>query len=279
MILLNFQNMNLDFIKKGLPFITVSLLACNSETTNIISESPDVIKTIQTGTKNDNGFYDIPSPIQQAQLLEKTGTTYDNSILNPLENVSRYSIANSKALNLGVYAADLSYTAAFNKPKDVVLYLNASQKLAEELSIKGDFYTDIMKRMETNNGNQDSVLQIVSEVYSRSNESLKENDQSHISALVVAGSFIEGMYIATHATDDENAKEVIYKRIGEFKGALNNLVGLMTTVYDNDFSNVLADLKSIKAIYDETPESKLNEDQISKITKQIKAIRIRITNT
>jgi len=59
---------------------------------------------------------------------------------------------------------------------------------------------------------------------------------------------------------------------------LNNLVALMTTAHDSDFSGVVADLKSIKAIYDETEGSKLTEDQITKITKQIKVIRIKITN-
>jgi hypothetical protein len=271
--------MNLEFLKKGLPFVISLFIGCGSETTNVNHKNPEVFKSVQTGTKNENGFYDIPSPVQQAQLLEKAGATYDNSILNPLENISRYALANSKALNLGVYAADLSYTAAFNKPKDVVLYLTVSQKLAEELSIKGDFYSDIMKRMDKNTENQDSLLQIVSDVYYRANESLKENDQSHISALVVAGSFIEAMYIATHATENEKAKEAIYERIGEFKSTLNNLIGLMVTVHENDFSNVLADLKSIKTIYDETSASKLNKNQISKITREIKAIRIRITNT
>jgi hypothetical protein len=272
--------MNLENLKCVFLFAFVNLLiACGSEAPDVDNKKPDTPATTHIITKSHNGFYDIPSPVEQAKLLEMTGAIYDNNILNPLENVSRYALANSKALNLGVYAADLSYIAAFNKPKEVILYLDACKKLAEELNIKADFYFDIIKRMEKKPENHDSLLQIVSDAFSRSNESLKENDQSHISALVVAGSFIEAMYIATHATEDKEAQEVIYIRVGEFKNSLNRLIGLMTTVYDNDFSNMLTDLKRIKAIYDEIPGSKLSNDQISKITKLIKAIRIRITYT
>lgn len=265
---------------KSLIVTTIALLAaCGSETTTSTTpENIDTAATVKTESKNDGGFYDIPQPIQQVQLLQNAGATYDESILNPLDNVSKYIATNSKALNLGVYGADLSYAAVFNQPQDVILYLVASKKLAETLSIKGNFYTDIMRRMEKNGGNKDSLLKIVSDIYRNSNESLKENDQSHLSALVVAGSFIEAMYIGTQVAKKVANKEAIYERIGEFKGSLNNLVALITTVHETDFSEVLADLKSIKAIYDESSESKLTENQMTKLTKQVKAIRIRITN-
>lgn len=258
--------------------ITSLLVSCNSETTTNNHVNTDTVAVVQNSTKNESGFYDIPSPIQQVQLLQKAGAEYDKSVLNPLDNISKYAVSNSKALNLGVYGADMSYAAVFNKPQDVILYLNATKKLADDLSIKGDFYTGIMLRMGRNSSNKDSVLQIVSDVYRRSNEALKENDQSHLSALVVAGSFIEALYIGTQGANKVKNNEAIYARIAEFKPSLNNLVGLITTVHDGGFSDILADLKSIKAIYDESSDSKMTRQQILKITKQVKAIRIRITN-
>ncbi|MCE3279158.1 MAG: hypothetical protein K0S44_1349 [Bacteroidetes bacterium] len=254
------------------------LYACGSETTNTLPPVTDTAVVIQESS-SEEGYYNIPPPIQQVQLLQQAGASYDRNILNPLENISKYAVTNSKALNLGVYGADLSYAAVFNQPQDVILYLNASQRLAGELNIKGDFNTDIMKRLEKDGGNKDSLLKIVSDVYRKSNASLKENDQSHLSALVVAGSFIEAMYIATQVAKNVKDKEAIYARISEFKGTLNNLVGLITTAYDSDFSNILSDLRGLKNIYEESPDGKLSEEQMQKITKHIKAIRIRITNS
>jgi hypothetical protein len=276
--------MTINFLKKNLPaglmFAAMSFLpACGSDNENNgTHETIDTSATIQVSTENIDGFYDIPQPIQQVQLLQKAGAIYDKDLLNPLENVSKYNLTNNKALNLGVYGSDLSYAAVFNQPQDVILYLSASQKLAEALNMKGDFYADIMKRMDKSSGNKDSLLMIISDVYRKSNEALKENDQSHLSALVVVGSFIEAMYIGTQVAKEVKNKDAIYERIGEFKGSLNNLVGLIATVSDSDFSNILTDLKSIKAVYDETEGTKLSEEQIKKITKQVKAIRIKITN-
>lgn len=275
--------MNTDTLKiyvgKGLKVAIVSLLvSCGSKTTNTANLNTDSVAIAQPELKNESGFYDIPPPIQQVQLLQKAGAKYDKSILNPLDNILKYAVNSSKALNLGVYGADMSYAAVFNQPQDVIMYLNATKKLADDLGIKGEFYTEIMLRLGRNSSNKDSLLQVASDVYRKSNESLKENDQSHLSALVVVGSFIEAMYIGTQGAKKVKNNEAIYERIGEFKPTLNNLVALITTVHDGAFSEILTDLKSIKAIYDETSDSKLTDEQIVKITKQVKAIRIRITN-
>jgi hypothetical protein len=265
-------------IKGSLITLSALLLAsCGSDSSTPAGSSvTDTASTLQT-SGTDQGFYDIPSPIQQVQLLQQAGASYDQTLLNPTDNISKYIQTNSKALNLGVYGADLSYAAVFNQPQDVGLFLNSCQRLATELNIKGDFNKEMMVRLEKSGGNKDSLLQIVSDVYKKSNASLKENDQSHISALVVVGSFVEAMYIATQVAQEVKKKDAIYSRISDFRGSLNNLVALLTTAYDNDFSNVLPDLKSIKDIYDES-EGDLKEEQIKKLTKNIKAIRIRITN-
>lgn len=250
----------------------------NNSTTETQATDTGTVPETTAGGSTENGFYDIPSPIQQVQLLQKAGANYDKALLNPLDNVSKYSLTNSKALNLGIYGADLSYASVFNQSQDAILYLTACKKISDALGIKGDFYAETMTRISQNSGNKDSLLLIVSDVYRKSNESLKENDQSHISALVVAGSFIEGMYIGTQVARTVNNKAAIYERIDQFRGSLNGLVGLIATVHESDFGDVLADLKSIKAIYDEAPDSKLTEDQMSRITKQVKAIRIKVTN-
>lgn len=253
------------------------LFSCRSETT-VNTEGTETSSTANTQIDSIEGFYKIPSPIEEVQLLQKAGATYDKTLLNPIENVSNYSVIKNQALNLGVYGSDLSYAAVFNQSQDAIMYLTASKKLSESLGIKDDFYPDIMKRMGSMNGNKDSLIAVVSYIFKKSNESLKENDQSHISALVVVGSFIEGMYIGTQVAKTVKDKRAIYERISQFKGSLNNLVGLITTVHDSDSGDILIDLRAIKAIFDETTEPTLSENQINRITKEVKAIRIKITN-
>ena len=248
----------------------------------------------------ENAFYSIPSPIQLGQMLQRAGAGYDKKVLNPTDNASKYSNTDSKALNLGVYGADLSYSAVFNQPQEVMSYLTSSKKLAEELGITTSFSASVMERMEKNTGNRDSLLYIISELFLSSNEALKENDQSNISVLVLAGGFIEGMYVGTQVAKTVKDNKAIYARIGEFRGSLNNLIMLVSTVNGTDGYDVLADLKSIKAIYDESAVTEekpvttvdttkkvmtiggksnysLSKEQIEKITTVVASIRAKIT--
>jgi len=204
-------------IGNGLMYVAIGLLcSCGSESGT--PENSDAVTTVITTSQNKEGFYNFPQPIEQVQLLQKAGATYDKSILNPLENVSKYSVIKSQALNLGVYGADLSYAAVFNQPQDVVLYLAASKKLAEALNIKDDFYTEIMKRMERSSGNKDSLLHIVSDVYQESNESLKENDQSQF--FYCLGKIQLPLEIVNqHSIELNNISSGVYFVQAYFKGA------------------------------------------------------------
>ncbi|MGQ0827409.1 MAG: hypothetical protein ACT4ON_03325 [Bacteroidota bacterium] len=293
-------------IKKNVITATalVLLYGCGSENSDKLSDATDSIPAVETKaeTKSQNVFYSIPSPIQLGQILQRAGATYNKKALNPLDNVSKYSTNTSKALNLGVYGADLSYSAIFNQTQETMSYLNGCKKLAEELGITGSFTAEVMKRMEKNGGNKDSLLQIISELFLNSNEALKENEQSNISILVLSGGFIEGLYVGTQVAKTVKDNAGIITRIAELKGSLNNLIALMSTeTSDKTISDLVTDLKSIKEIYDEMPvtESKptvkadstkntmtiggssrysLTKEQADKITLKAESIRSKIIN-
>lgn len=279
--------------------VAMSLYGCGSDTTE--TNESDSIPVLDTAPKHqsENAFYSIPSPIQLGQMLQRAGATYDKKVLSSNDDVSKYTSPSSKALNLGVYGADLSYSAVFNQSQEVMSYLASSKKLAEELGITSSFSAAMMERVELNNGNKDSLLQIISELFLSSNEALKENDQSNISVLVLAGGFIEGMYVGTQVAKTVKDNKAIYARIGEFRGSLSNLIMLVSTVNGTDGSEILADLKSIKAIYDESAVTEekpaatvdttkkvmtiggksnysLSKEQIEKITTLVATIRARI---
>ena len=287
-------------ISAATALLACTLFGCSSEPADKSKELTDTTSSTETSnSKEPNIFYSVPSPIQLGQLLQKAGATYDKKVLNSLDNVSAYSTADSKALNLGVYGADLSYSAVFNQNQETMSYLSNSKKLAEQLGIMSSFSEDMMKRMNKNEGNKDSLLQIISELFLSSNEALKENDQSDVSVLVLAGGFIEGMYIGTQTAKTVKDNAAIYKRIAELRGSLNNLIMLVATINDSGGPDVLADLKSIKALYGEAPAAEkitatadttkktmtigggksnntLTKDQIEKITEQVASIRAKI---
>ena len=196
-------------------------------------------------------FYSVPSPMEMASLLKKAGAQYDMSLLNDVKKVNDYTTAKSQALNLGVYGANLSYASIFNQNQESIIYLSCTKKLAEKLGVTKAFDDKTIERMEANIENRDSLLNIVSETYYMLDAYLKENDRDHISAMVIAAGWVEGLYMATSiAQKAETPDEKLLQRIAEQKLSLNNLTELVEAYNsENQLDEVLADLEKISNAY------------------------------
>ncbi len=223
--------------------------------------------------KAQNIFYSIPSPIELAQLIQKAGATYNKDILNSIDNVNKYSSNSSKALNLGVYGADLSYTSVFdNNTQESILYLGCTRKLAESLGVGNAFDEKTVDRIQANTGKKDSLLSIISDSYMSTDEMLKESQRENASALVIAGGFMEGIYLATQlAKSSKNGADII-NRIAEQKGTLDNVISLLTpSAQDAGVASILADLKAMQTIFADVKVSAstgatVKTDQATKVT-------------
>lgn len=202
-------------------------------------------------------FYTLPSPIETASLLQKAGAKYDGSILNPVINISRYELASMKALNLGIYGSDLSCASVFDQTQEVMFYLSSCKKLADGLGLEKAFDTETMKRMEENINNKDSLLQLISDSYWLADSYLKENDRSNLSALIISGGWIEGVYIATKLAETNATKELL-ARIAEQKLSLPHLLSIVDEYKgdDSDVNDVYSDLLEIDAIFNKMKSEK-----------------------
>jgi hypothetical protein len=226
----------------------------------------DNMKAVQA----QNVFYSIPSPIEVASLIKKAGAKYDKSYLNPIESVSKYTSSISKALNLGVYGTDLSFTSIFEQTQESMLYLKCANTLASGLGISGAFGAATVARVEANMDNRDSLLEIISDAFWTSDSYLKENDRPNTSALIIAGGWIEGLYIATKVAETTTSTE-IDTRIGEQKLSLQNLIALIESYGKDETTDfVLNDLKSLKQLYDNVQFNKskveVSTDNKSQVT-------------
>lgn len=216
---------------------------------------------VEPQQKNENIFFALPSPLQLAKILQRAGASFDKSLLNKTENVSKYTTTASKAFNLGVFGADLSYAAIFDQSQEIINYLNASKKLADELGASAVYSADMIKRIEANSGKRDSILPLLGEILMNSNEAFKENEQQNIAAMVAAGGFIEGLYIGTKVIEKAKDKSPIQQRIAELKGSLDNLINILEQQNSNEeIASVINDLKAIQSIYNESAKSEINTE-------------------
>ena len=185
-------------------------------------------------------MFSIPSPIQTAMLIEKSGAEYDKSYLNDAKKVTTYATNFQKALNLGVYGADVGYVTIYDQSQDALKYLGVINKLSDELGITGAFDENTIKRFESNFGVRDSMLNLVAVAYRNADAFLKDNDRLNVGALVLAGGWIETVYFSTQIAVKDGNQDVI-NRIGEQKYTLNNIVKMLTPYYNQPEYDALVD--------------------------------------
>lgn len=190
------------------------------------SELVDTLNTTQILNINDN-LFSIPSPHQISKILIDLNIGYNATILNSTQNTRKYGNSYKKALNLGVYGANLGYVNLYDKTQEAITYFSVIKILADELNISNAFNKETIKRIEKNLTNQDSLLHLLSNSYQDIDLFLKTNDQEHTGVLILAGGWIESMYMLTQFSINTNNEELC-ARIGENKHPLSNLIKILS---------------------------------------------------
>ncbi|MDP1745376.1 MAG: hypothetical protein Q8L90_07360 [Bacteroidota bacterium] len=296
--------MRLKFItfKGAIAVLSVSALlasGCNGDGTKKTDEVPPV-DTAQTAIINISGeIFSIPSPIQTALLIKGSGAGYSKGILNDPHKSSTYSTNFAKALNLGIFGADLGYVTIYDQSQDAIGYLNAAKKLSDGLGISAAFDAATIERFTKNLGNKDSMLVLVGVAYRASDAYLKSNDRNDVSGLVLAGGWIESLYFTTDIYKTK-PKEDVKLRIAEQKLSLQSLIKLLTPYYSQpEYTKFIDNLYDLSTVYDgvnfkytfiapttdaakkmttinSTTDVSITPEQIESITQKIRAIRSQI---
>jgi len=237
--------------------IAVSFSSCNNNGKEEALSSADSAALMESKQKAQKVFFAIPSPLEMANMIKQSGAIFNKSLLNPVSNASKYSNTISQAVNLGIYSADLSYCSSFDQTQDAMQYMSTSKKLADALGVTGALSENTLARLEKNVNNKDSLLDLVSESYAATDAFLKENDRASTTALIVAGGWVEAIYISTKLAGSAKANSAIISRIAEQKDILKNLISLIESYTgDKNLESILADLKAINAIYESGVEVK-----------------------
>jgi len=193
--------------------------------------------------------FSIPSPIQTAFLLKNSGAAYSSALLNPTANVSGYATKNKRAINLGVYGANLGYATIYDQTQDAISYMAVTKRLSSELGISNLFDKKMVERFEANLGEQDSLLSLVSDAFKSADSFLKKNKQNELSVLILAGGWIETLYFATQLTGTTE-NQLIRNRIGEQKITIKNLINLLLPYQENsEIKKIINHLNELKDLY------------------------------
>lgn len=198
-------------------------------------------------------FYSMPSPLETAMLIRSAGAQYDAELLNSVDNVQNYTTNKSMALNLGIYTCDLSFASLYDQTQASISYMGAAKKMADGLGILDAIDEKTIEDLEENINNRERIMDIVSETFLNSSAFLKENDRAALSAIVLVGGWMEGLYIATELVNRgtfEDNKLVV--RIVDQKLSLEIVMKLLEQNQSNpDVAGLIEEINELKVIFDQ----------------------------
>ena len=215
----------------------------------------------------------LPEPFEVYSMLEDIGASYLGKILNSPSNADVYFTQKSKALNIGVYAADLAYAVTYNNKEDIKTYSLVLKSILDDLKVPVNYAALQDETMKQNLMDKDSLIDYVSKVYYNTYSFLYKESTPSLSALMAAGAWVEGLYIASHISDDTYQNYEIVKIIYNQGASLGELINFMEKFKDDEMVASLQDaFKKLKVLYDET-EGSLTKKQLDDIVMAIETIR------
>lgn len=228
----------------------------------------------QTKLNAQNVFNSMPDRKIILKLIEEENILYKSEFLNDPLQKQKYTIELFKALNLGVYGADLSISNLFNQSQESMIFLKCVNALALDVGVNKAFDQDMVSRMEANKENTDSTLEVITSAFKKADEILKLNNRPAASALIISGFWIEGMYVSCEIAKELN-KEKIVKYLLEQKESLKNVIVMLEDAkLTGESLFVLNDLKEIHNAFEvaETNTVK-NLETIKTIIDKVGALR------
>ncbi|MDX2172341.1 MAG: hypothetical protein SFY56_04430 [Bacteroidota bacterium] len=209
-------------------------------------ETTDSVKVEEAKTNPvSETFFQVPSPGEMLTFIKMVGGTKNKntSFLNPTSNNKNYTDAKAKAINFGIYSCDLSYCSIFEIGSEALKYFGTVKTLGDQIGVSTAISPDILKRLQNNLGSSDSLAVITDDVYFSSFETLEDGKQGPTLALVVAGGWIESIFIATNLAKFEPNSPVI-ERLADQKYTLENLIEFLKK-HESD-----ANVAAVKADFD-----------------------------
>lgn len=226
-------------------------------------------------------FYNMYLSVELSSLFESAGAVFTPELMNNPDKTSEYLTSFQQAINLGIYAVDLSYARVFDQVETASQYFIAMQQLSKNLGIPSDYFENTAKRFERNFTNKDSLITLANEVYYTTEEFLQTNERYTTAAIIILGGWVEAITIAINVAIESRDPDIIERLIDQ-KYSLNNLFLMLSEHKENevvaDYLNELNKLKKafnkINVVFDVNfdMESESGKELIEKALQQIESL-------
>lgn len=264
------------------PVLVLSLFSCGGS--EKAEESLDAIDSTkiaveETRLNAQNVFNSMPDRKEILTLIQNHTIEYNADLLNDPKLLDKYTLESSKAANLGIYGSDLSIASAFEQTQESIIFLKCVNALAGDLGVNGAFDQHMFDRMESNKTNKDSTLEIITNAFKSADQILKTNNRPATSAIILAGAWIEGLYVSCKISETLKSEEVV-KSILKQQESLRNLVILLeSSKLDDGSKYILEELIALRDLFKSSENvQQFDFESIKAISEKTSALRNKIVS-
>jgi hypothetical protein len=233
----------------------------------------DSLNTEEVAQDVKEAVYPLPTPFEMTKMLNNIGAKFISSSLNPADKAEKYFTEKSKAVNLGVYGADLAYCATYDKKQETQVYMQAVKTLIDDLGITVDYSRLLSDEFKEKASNKDTLTQVITNTIVETYSFLNEKSNPDLAIMMVSGMWVEMMYLTTHISKDTYNNPEMVKIIASQKDALSKLLELLASRNTNaDIKELETKLQVLKPVFDKV-EKGLEPNDYNTILKTIESVR------
>lgn len=232
--------------------LALSMNSCTDESADDNTDSvPDSANIVVDSTPKQLPA-GVPSPSEMFAFMKTANSANaDINLLNTAENADKYESKKAQSLNLGIYSADLLYCSTFGGKGKVTPYFVTCAKMASKLNVATNMNEKDRDRLNNNLENADSLIAISSDLYLTSFDNLNNNERGADLSLMLAGGWIESIYLMSSMVKDFEKDKTTAERIADQKSSLDNLIEFMNQYQSNaDVKSVADQLGGLKTLFD-----------------------------
>lgn len=194
-------------------------------------------------------YYQIPSPDEMFGFIKESGLKYNGELLNSIQSVDSYTDPTKKAMNFGIYSADLAYTAAYEEFNETTKYFGTVQKMAEPIGISSAFDKSLIERAQNNLNNADSLVAITNTSYFSVVDYLDQNQQGDKLGIIAASGWLETVYIVANSANFDSDKAAV-DRVADQRLTLDNLLDYFAKYEDKEETKeMMGWLKELEVVF------------------------------
>lgn len=214
-------------------------------------------------------LFSIPSPAETAMLLRRSGAEYRPALMFDPAKADVIATRMGRSLALGVVGADLAYATMNQDPARAAGAIKAISDLGERSGMGNAFPKDLLDRCRKNLDHQDSLLRLSGEAFREADRYMKTNESDDLSALVLAGGWIESLHLSAEFAQADPKGELAL-RVGAQKTTLTNLISLLeATDEQKTCAELCADLRTLQSTYADVRLDYAYEDPVTDAEKHV----------